>query len=258
MKITVITVCLNKGSEIERTIKSVISQTYQNIEYWIIDGLSTDGTINILKRYKKHLNFISEKDKGIYEAMNKGIEKATGDYLLFLNAGDYFLSDYSVDILALKNSGEDLIYGNILVREDEFEWTKLYPNLLSVDYFLKDTLPHPATLIKRLTINRIGRFNIENTIVSDWEFFMTAVCKFKVSYKYVNATITVFYANGISSDPKNRKVILEEKLTFLKKNFLKASTEQDFLKAHGIRSRLNPMLVSMHSFLSNIRRIWTF
>ena len=92
--ISVITVCYNVASSIEKTMLSVLNQTYKNLEYIIIDGNSTDGTVDIIKRYAERLTFwISEPDNGIYDAMNKGIVKATGEFLIFMNAGDQFLND---------------------------------------------------------------------------------------------------------------------------------------------------------------------
>ena len=92
--ISVITVCYNVASTIEKTMLSVLNQTYKNLEYIIIDGNSTDGTVDIIKKYAERLTFwISEPDKGIYDAMNKGIVKATGKFLIFMNAGDQFLNE---------------------------------------------------------------------------------------------------------------------------------------------------------------------
>ena len=95
-KITVVTVCYNAQTSIEETIKSVLSQTYANIEYWIIDGGSTDNTLSIIQKYEKMLHYICEPDSGIFDAMNKGINKATGDWIVFMNAGDVFVDEDTV------------------------------------------------------------------------------------------------------------------------------------------------------------------
>ena len=100
MKITVITVCHNAAKTLEKTIKSVLNQTYPNIEYIIIDGGSTDDTVDIIKRYADRLAYwISEPDKGIYDAMNKGIEVATGEWINFMNAGDTFYEENTIDFV---------------------------------------------------------------------------------------------------------------------------------------------------------------
>jgi len=212
MRISVITVSLNRAHEIEKTIQSVLNQSYPNIEYWIIDGGSTDGTLPILERYKDRLNYISEKDKGIYHAMNKGIRRVNGDYLLFLNAGDHFFLSTSLQTLLINGvANADLIFGNLMMVEKNYSWEKRYPVKLSFDFFLKDFLPHPATLIKKSLFDLVGSYNENNRIVSDWEFFLHVICKYNASYKYVDKPISVFHTDGISSvenslsiDEKNR------------------------------------------------------
>lgn len=241
MKITVITVCLNRGLEIEKTIQSVISQTFSDMEYWIIDGCSSDNTLQILEKYHKHLSFISEKDNGIYNAMNKGIERSNGKYLLFLNAGDYFKSDMSLQTLVNNSNYEDLIYGDITVIENDTEWLKTYPDTLSFNYFLNDTLPHPATLIKRSLFNKVGLLNEKNKIVSDWSFFTDAVCKFNATYKHVKSNITSFSANGISSLPENSMVIFSEKKDFLLKNYSAFLDKKSELHSQGFQLKLKQL-----------------
>lgn len=114
MKISVVTVCYNAVDQIEETIKSVVGQTYQNIEYIVIDGGSTDGTTDIIRKYSDKISYwISEPDNGIYDAMNKGIHVATGDYINFMNAGDYFSSASAIsDVVKQINATNDIIYGD--------------------------------------------------------------------------------------------------------------------------------------------------
>lgn len=112
--ITVITVCYNSATKIEETIQSIINQSYSNIEYIIIDGGSSDGTVEIIKKYSSKISYwISEKDNGIYDAMNKGIQKATGEWINFMNCGDYFYdSDVLKNIFSNNYDNVDVIYGN--------------------------------------------------------------------------------------------------------------------------------------------------
>jgi len=110
--LSVITVVYNNARDIERTLLSVIHQTYQAIEYIVIDGLSTDGTVEIIKRYEDRiLKFVSERDEGIYDAMNKGIAVATGDYVLFMNSGDEFYAADTVERVFASEPGGDIYYG---------------------------------------------------------------------------------------------------------------------------------------------------
>lgn len=120
-KITVITVSYNAETYIEATIKSVISQTYSNLEYIIIDGKSSDRTIDIVTKYKTQIDIIiSERDEGIYDAMNKGIELAHGEWIIFMNAGDLFASSTIIDEIFINNySNSDVLFGNVI---NKYEW----------------------------------------------------------------------------------------------------------------------------------------
>lgn len=111
-KISIITIVFNNVTDIGHTIQSVVKQTYQNVEYIIIDGASTDGTLAIIKKYSEHIHtFVSEKDAGIYDAMNKGLAKATGDYVLFLNSGDELFDENTLAHIFSSNEQADIYYG---------------------------------------------------------------------------------------------------------------------------------------------------
>lgn len=127
---SIITVTYNAGSNLEDTIQSVISQTYHHIEYIIIDGVSTDNTLNIINRYKEHIaRVISEPDKGLYDAMNKGIKLATGDYLCFLNAGDSFHEDDTLQqmVHSIRNESSlpDILYGETEIVDKEGHFIRM-------------------------------------------------------------------------------------------------------------------------------------
>lgn len=217
--ISIITVNYNDAKGLEKTIKSVQSQTYKDFEHIIIDGNSNDGSKEIIENHKKSFSYwVSEVDSGIYNAMNKGIKVAKGEYLLFLNSGDHFFCDYSLnqfDTNDLKGEYYDLIYGNLKIIGNK-EFIKTYPSKLSFAYFVRDTLPHPATLIKQTCFN--GVFYDESLlIVSDWKFFMIGVVKNNFTYKYINSTISTFYLDGISNTKSNLALI--ERNSVLKNNF---------------------------------------
>ena len=131
VKVSVITVCLNSENFIERTIKSVLNQNYNNLEYIIIDGKSTDKTIDIIKKYEIQFNgkmiWLSEKDEGIYDAMNKGLQISMGDYLFFLNAGDYFLEKDIISrvVKIALNKDADFIYGQVKIGENKIRSNKI-------------------------------------------------------------------------------------------------------------------------------------
>lgn len=219
MLISIITVNYNNVVGLKRTMSSVFEQTYKNIEYIIIDGGSTDGSKAYLQDHNQNIDYwVSEPDKGVYNAMNKGIKIASGEYVLFLNSGDHF---YSKDALSffqpftLKENKKDILYGNIAVIS-KTERIKTYPKKLTVSYFIEETLPHPATLIKRDCFK--GFFYDERLkIASDWKFFMIGICKLKFTYQYINEVISSFYLDGISSI--NSQLVSYERNQVLKEDF---------------------------------------
>jgi len=220
LKISIITINYNDAAGLEKTIKSVISQTYKNIEYIVIDGDSGDDSKSILKRYEEQVDFsISEPDTGIYNAMNKGIAVAKGDYLLFINSGDVLLDSQVIEQAVLLELDKDLIYGNIVFVEGDKTRDWVVEDILSFETFYRSTIPHPATFIKRDLFQKIGVYSEDYRIVSDWEFFLLATCKYNCSYKHINLFLTKFFQDGISADPKNFLTLISERKAVLLKHF---------------------------------------
>lgn len=220
--LSIITVNLNNLAGLQKTMQSVFEQTFTDYEYIIIDGGSTDGSKEYIEQHADKLAYwVSEKDGGVFNAQNKGIMKSKAEYLLFLNSGDYFYTVEAIGTLIQNSNNIDIIYGNIIVDEGSRSWIKSYPAELSFNNFLEDTLPHPASLIKSNLFKKLGLYNEQNKIVSDWEFFMKAICLHSANYKYVNEVITVFNTVGISSQLSNAKIIQKEK-DFVLNNFYKA------------------------------------
>lgn len=218
--LSIITVNYNNLEGLKKTMASVFNQTWQEFEYIVIDGGSSDGSKMYLESNSDKINcWISEPDNGVYHAMNKGIAKASGDYLLFLNSGDHFYNDKSLKENYSHLLDYDLIYFKIRVVENAKTYIKEYPEILSFSYFVKDTLPHPATFIKKEMFKKVGLFNEDFKIVSDWKFFLDAACKYQASYKYVNQTLSVFYLDGMSSMPENRNIIFNEKQEVLSSSY---------------------------------------
>lgn len=194
------------------TLESVKNQLYQNFEYLIIDGGSTDGSLKLIEENSSSIDYWeSESDKGVYQAMNKGIRKATGEYLLFLNSGDHFYSDTVLQQNHNFLKEKDIIYFNLQVIEGNKSYIKKYPDILSFSYFVTDTLPHPATFIKKEAFLKTEFYKEDFKIVSDWKFFIDAICKYNLSYKKIKNTLSTFYLGGMSSYPENVKVIFDEK-----------------------------------------------
>lgn len=221
LKISIITVCLD-NEHLKRTIDSVLHQTYSDYELLIIDGKSTNSTtLQVLNEHQNSPKVIikRERDTGIYDAMNKGIKLASGCYLIFLNAGDYFHSTQSLEFFVAEHGNYDIVYGDLFVIEHEKNWVKHYPDKLSFKYFLKDTLPHPSSFIKKQVFEKVGLYETKMLISADWALFIKAICLQNISYKYIPHIISAFYYDGISSKPYNQELIWGEKSAFLQKEF---------------------------------------
>ncbi|MCM1324669.1 MAG: glycosyltransferase [Acetobacter sp.] len=207
MKLSIITICYNIKDEIERTCKSIVSQTNQNFEWIVVDGGSTDGTVDILNKYKDKMTvFISEPDKGIYNAMNKGIKHAKGEYLNFMNGGDSFAaSDVVEKFLDFEaTSAADVIYGNMnYIKNEKDEKILKYDQIIDPYFFYNNTLNHQSTFIKRELFDKYGLYNEEYKIAADWEKFVVYTKK-RCRFEYMENVVANFYEGGISSTAKEK------------------------------------------------------
>jgi glycosyltransferase involved in cell wall biosynthesis len=218
MDLSIITISLNNPEGLRKTIESVVNQTFTEFEYIIIDGGSNDGSVEIIKEHDDKIAYwISEPDKGIYNAMNKGIKKASAGYCLFLNSGDYLVNSSVLETCFKNSFTEDLIYGNIIHdRQGELITYKL-PQTLSFYDFYVDSIGHPATFIKRSLFDDIGFYNEKYKIVSDWEFFLKAIFLKRASLKYIDMEIAVVNCEGISMNSSG--LTNEERSSVLKELF---------------------------------------
>lgn len=210
-KVSVITICWNCVGEIERTIKSVLDQTYPNIEFIVIDGASTDGTLDVIDRYKNDITIIvSEPDKGIYNAMNKGVKLATGRWCIFMNAGDKFVSDNVVSDMFVSNNPKDctkVYYGNT---------TFAYENKTKKS--LKAVPVYPTILRCQPYCHQSAFFNIEDKrqpffdeqykIVSDYNTSLWYFVKYgKTAFEHRDVVVSEFAAfGGASTSAKNSQI----------------------------------------------------
>ena len=216
IKYSVITVNLNNRLGLEKTIKSVLSQNFDNFEFIVIDGKSNDGSVEILNQYSNRISsVISEKDGGIYEAMNKGIKKASGEYLVFLNSGDVFFTNEVLLNVSLSGLNTDLLIGKIKIDETIHS----FPRKLNKLFFLQYGIAHPSTFIKRDLFIKYGFYNQLNKITSDWEFFFSVLFKQRCSYSFLDEIVVDFDPTGISSNPNNSLIINAEKRRFINKEF---------------------------------------
>ncbi|PWE21613.1 glycosyltransferase [Aliarcobacter skirrowii] len=197
MRISIITVVYNGEKYLENTILSVINQTYHNVEYIIIDGGSTDGTIDIIKRYEDKIYcWISERDKGIYDAMNKGIELASGEWINFMNAGDVFFDTNVLNSIFLKKDFKDIdvVYGNHNVIYKNKTRIKKAGNIKNI--WKGSQFCHQSTFVSA-KVHKANKFNLSNRIGADFELFYTLYKK-KMTFKYVNVIVANYSAGGLS------------------------------------------------------------
>ena len=204
MKISIITVCYNSDKTIEKTIKSVISQTYDNVEYIIIDGKSKDTTVDIIKQYETNVSkWVSESDKGLYDAMNKGISLATGDIIGILNSDDIFTDNYVLENVAKfhNKNNVDASVGNIIQFNNEGKTVRKYsakkwiPEKLKIGFMPA----HPAIFFKKELFDKYGVYQLDFTIGADYELITRFFLKHKISWKFSNITTTSMLIGGLSS-----------------------------------------------------------
>jgi len=220
MKLSIITVNRNNAAGLDQTIQSVIKQTFRDFEYIIIDGASTDQSVEVIKKYSANISYwVSEKDSGIYNAMNKGIRRASGEYLFFLNSGDYLVDNDSLQKVFSLDYSEDLLYGDLFFKKGEVTYRKNSPRMLSASFLLYGTLPHPATFIKRKLFEIIGEYDEGIKISADHDFFQKAILKLSCTYRHIDEPISVFLLDGISNDITNRDLIRKEHHNSFKNNF---------------------------------------
>ncbi len=216
-KLTVITVVFNDKKHIEKTIKSVLNQTFKDIEYWIIDGASTDGTLEIIKKYDTQLNYLSEPDRGIYDAMNKGLERATGQYVIFLNSGDEFYDNQVLErVFSLPEA--DVYYGDSVIVDEQGEVLGLRrlrpPRQLTWKSLAKGMLVlHQAFIARR---ELCPHYDLKYKHAADFDWVIKVL---KQSKKIVNTNMILvkFLAGGHSS--KHIAASLKERFDILRRHY---------------------------------------
>ena len=202
MKLSIITVNLNNRAGLQKTTESIVSQTFKDFEWIVIDGGSTDGSKELIEQYSDYITYwVSEPDKGIYNAMNKGIKAANGEYLLFLNSGDYLYDNRVLQTVFQGKQSADILYGYMLLDgcESYAHAAMMKPVLFWTD-FIGNTLPHQASFIRRELFDKYGLYDESYKIASDMKFFVKAIVWEKSTYKFIPEKIAVFQAGGISSN----------------------------------------------------------
>lgn len=221
MKITVVTVCLNAEKTIGYTVRSVLSQTCHEMEYLIIDGKSDDGTLDAINIYADdaRVRIVSEKDNGLYSAMNKAVEMCTGEYIIFMNSGDAFCDERVLEDM-LPHLQSDLVYGNAIKKKQKGDILEKYHGKHKIMCLLLmgRMMCHQA-LFTRTEVMKKYRFDERIKICADYDFVMRAK-KNKCSMKYVDRTVCIIdNVEGISSQLDNFNLMRKEDDRSLKENF---------------------------------------
>lgn len=216
--VSVIVVCYNEKPEnIEKTLSSIINQNYQEVELIVIDGKSNEDTIKCLNKFKKNISvFLSESDQGIYDAMNKGVSRSTGEWVIFMNIGDSFYSDNTLlKSLESINDEYDIFYGDIY-REDMCIVSKP-PKYINRFTFYSTYFCHQSLLFRRVLFDQIGLFNITYKLLADRDWIYKAYLH-GAKFKYKSLTICRYEGGGVSTSPQ---IVKSELMEMRKKSFSK-------------------------------------
>lgn len=234
MKISIITVCYNSEKTISKTLESILYQSFKDVEHIIIDGKSTDSTLSIISKFLHNKKVISEPDKGIYDAMNKGIEIATGDIIGFLNSDDFYVNNNilsSVTKIFENNSDIDACYSDLIyVNQTDtsnivrfVKSKKFYKGLFSKGW----CPPHPTFFVRRSIYERFGKFDLNYSIASDVDLMMRFLEMHNIKSKYIPEVWVKMRMGGITNKNfrniwlQNKEIILSFKKNNLSVNFLK-------------------------------------
>jgi glycosyltransferase involved in cell wall biosynthesis len=212
MTYSVITINYNNKEGLIHTIDSVKRQTYKNTEYIIIDGGSTDGSVDVIKQHAADIKYwVSEKDNGIYHAMNKGVAQAHGNYCIFMNSGDCFHSPNVLESIAKYQ--EDIICGKVIKGVDTIPSGHYKPTISLVD-LMRGSLPHQAMFIKReLLVTH--PYDERYKILSDWKFCIESIVFDNCSFRNIDVVVADYDTSGISTNsngllPKEKGIIIKE------------------------------------------------
>ena len=242
--ISIITVVFNGEKYLEKTIQSVINQNYDNTEYIIIDGGSTDGTLEIVKKYEDQIDYwVSEKDDGIYDAMNEGIRLSRGELVGLINADDYYSPNIFQSIVEnYMKTNVNVIYGdlnyigenshNVIVAHETGRRYGLFPNSLKW-IWVKMLFGHPAAFITRRTYKKYGLYNTVFKISGDYELFIR-LYKHKVKFYNLKKTIANFRIGGVSTSSSDKLLLKENEAARRLHGRIPSTLVNNFLKIQRI------------------------
>ena len=226
MRLSIVTINRNNAVGLEKTLRSVASQTIKEFEYIVVDGASTDGSVDVIKKLESefaYLKWVSEPDKGIYNDMNKGIRMATGDFIQILNSADCLASDDVTERMLESLEKEDrpsILYGNMVkcFPDGHRMVDKCFAGQeITMFGMYTGTLNHDSAYIRRDLFEKYGYYDESLKIVSDWKWYMQAIVLGGEKPRYVDIDVTLFDMSGISENSENKEMIRKERRTVLEK-----------------------------------------
>lgn len=220
MKVSIITVCYNSAATIQDSLDSVARQDYTNIEYIVVDGASSDGTLDLIAQYTESVSLlISETDRGLYDAMNKGIQAATGDVIGILNSDDIYESDTVISDVVRSfesNQGSDMVFGDVVfVKPEQMDVViRLYNAARFKAWKLRFGWmpPHPATFIKKSAYDQTGLYSLEYKISADYDMFVRMLLVKKLKLARLNMVLVRMRAGGVSTAGIRSNIILNNEI----------------------------------------------
>lgn len=235
MKLSVVTINLNNKVGLQKTIDSIVSQSFRDFEWIVIDGGSTDGSKELIEQYTDHIAYwVSEPDEGVYNAQNKGIVKAKGEYLLFLNSGDSLVDITTLERCFSHNITADVVYGDVYLSSKNGLTERCYPDFLSMRFLYDGTICHNAAFIRRILFSEL-LFDEQLKIVSDWKFFLLLALRNK-SFEHIAEFVILYDVYGISSS--NWLLMVQER-ELVKSELFPKLMIQDFKKNDEMVALLN-------------------
>ena len=219
MKFSIITINYNNCKGLKRTLDSIISQTCREFEWIVIDGGSRDGSRELIEQHHDTMTYwCSEPDKGIYNAMNKGVKKANGDYCLFLNSGDNLCNSKVIEHLISMPFSADIVSGDIYIDGYSHKYLRKSVNNINALWLYDNSLCHPATWIRRELLLK-NPYHENYKTISDWVFFFETLVIKSCSYQHIPYAFSVFYKDGISNSPNFNARAYADKYAYLKTVF---------------------------------------
>ncbi|MEI7675366.1 MAG: glycosyltransferase family 2 protein [Bacteroidales bacterium] len=241
-KLSIITINRNNADGLRKTIESVVHQSFKNFEFIVIDGNSTDGSVDVIKEYSEGISFwVSEFDSGVYNAMNKGITRATGEYCLFLNSGDWLIDEKIVEYFCNLDVDYDFVYGDLYLWNNGIVTPRKFSNSEDIGYlefYIDSGLPHQATFIKRAIFSTFGLYNETNLYVSDWELFFVAIVVHNSSFQHIDRVISYYDMTGLTARNESqiklneeRNLVLNHYLPLVNRSFFKILKQNQILRS---------------------------